>query len=295
MVRDMKTRRPTFARGIFSPVEDDSVERLNCRTLMIVGRDGTVRERVSLQTASAAHREQLICLHYLRQLGHCFFEEEQTGVTIHGRDTPWDFDLELSNGDRFFLEITAIADSRFQFERDKREERLRLASGSRRIRLRDLRKLASMFPSELVDRLLTRHAATPADLEVENPFFTEGPNLTAGHVLPPERRLEEEIVAAVSGKAAKRHAGKERTVLILDYRGNFADAAAFSHARQELVPYFEACPFAEVWFYVGYFSGDDGNNAEFTFAPLKLPGNRMAKIRTFASQRGLDEFKRVVW
>lgn len=251
---ERRALRKTIKRDAFSPIEDDSVERRNVRTQFIIERDGSLRERVSLQVPSPAHREQLICLHYLRHYARCFLDEP-LGVDVLGRDAPWDFDLALSTGDRFFVEITAIADSRLQFERDKREERMLLMSRRPTIRVRDLRKLARMFATTAGDAALALHAATPANLEVDNPFHHDGQNLTLGSVVRPTRSLADQIVEAVDRKAAKKHDGNDRTVLLLDYRGNFPDREELKAAAADLEAYFCECPFPEVWFYVGYFSG----------------------------------------
>lgn len=294
LANDWDTLRQGLKRGAFSPVDGDHVTRHNSKTQIIVAPDGTMRERVSLQVPHAEHREVLICFHYLRHYARCFLEEA-VGVNLLSRDAPWDFELELSSGDRFFVEITAIADGRYQFEREKREERMLQASRSRRIKVRDLRKVATMFPSDEGDAAIVLHAATPPNIEVANPFYHTGHRLTLGKVIRPTLSLSRQIIEAIDRKATKKHSGKDATVLILDYRGNFPDSDELDSARNELQGYLAKSPFPEIWFYVGYFSDDDGNNAEFAFSTLKLATGKRAKLDRLIEEKGFDEFGRLVW
>lgn len=197
-------------RDAFSPIDTLDVVRLNCKATTIVERDGSLRERVSLQVANAHHREQLVCLHYLRHHARCFLTErsdgvlpEEVGTDIVSRDAPWDFELALSNGTRFFVEITAIADHQFQFESEKREERLRHFSQQPQIRVRDLRRIAYMFPSKSIDAVVASHVRTAADQKVANPFFHEGEHLILGRVIRPDQPLRQQIVEAIDRKTAK--------------------------------------------------------------------------------------------
>lgn len=289
-------------RNAFSPIDDPDVVRLNCKTTTIIERDGSLRERVSLQVANPHHREQLVCLHYLRHHARCFLTErsdgvlpKEVGIDIISRDAPWDFEIALSTGARFFVEITAIADHQFRFEREKREERLRLVSGQPQIRVRDLRKLACMFPSERIDAIVASHARTAADLEVANPYLRQGEHLMLGQVVRRNQPLCKQILEAIDRKAAKKHANKDTTVLILDYRGNFPDQNELRSTCREIGNYLEACPFMEIWFYVGYFSDDIGNNAEFSFTALKLGEEKSMKLLKLSETKGLDSFDRLVW
>jgi hypothetical protein len=277
---------------VFSPVTKD-VKRPNSKTLLIVHRDGSFSERVSLLVADPAHREQLILLHYLRNYARCFLDEDTT-VTIHSRDAPWDFDVELGTGERFFLEITAIADSEYEFEKKKREERLKAHSGNPTIRLRDLRKLADLFPGTGEDALQA-HSAEPADTVVDNPLFGDRTILILGAVDPPSEPLAKQISEAIVRKSGKRHKGKESTVLILDYRGNFYDAADVYEAAEQVAKKCADTPFPEIWVYVGYFSSDDGRYAEFSLTPLRAPSEKWDRLLKLAAERGIDEHGRVVW
>ena len=292
MAESWSELQKSFRRGAFSPVSDYA-HRRNSKTTLIVHRDGSVTERVSLQVPDPAHREEIICRHYLRHYAVCF-SDEPFGTEVLSRDKPWDFGLRLSTGEQFFVEITAIADSTYQFEKDKREERLLKAAAKSTIRLRDLRKLARDFPGLSTLEALLENARAPADREVPNPLLNSNMHAFLSHSGPSAPPLAEQVVAAINRKSAKDHAGKERTVLILDYRGNL-DAAELRQEHLILAGTLGKAPFPEVWFYVGYFSDDDGNNAEFSFTPLILPDAKQERLQRFESARGVDEYGRVIW
>ena len=294
MMTEKEKLRGEIKRNGFSPVDNDRIERRNCKTQIIVGRDGGLRERVALQAVSPEHREQLILLHYLRNYAHCF-SEEPIGVDVLSHDAPWDFDIALSNGERFFVEITAIADGQFQFEREKREERLRAASARPKIRVRDLRKLSAMFDHSTAEEAVLRHLDTLPDIEVENPFNPDGARLLTGMVQPATRSLSDQIIEALKGKLGKRHSGKDKTVVILDFRGNYPDQAELQTAIELTSPTLEQMPFPEIWFYVGYFSDDDGNNAEFSVSPLKLGALKFQQLNKLVKSKGLDRFGRLIF
>lgn len=290
----LKEARQRGKKNIFSPI-DESVERKNCKTTIIIGRDGKATERVRLSVSDPAHREELILRHYIRHYANVF-GLLPVGINIWGRDNPWDFDIELNDQYRFFVEITALGDSVFQFEREKREERLANESMKPEIRLGDLRKVHKMFSLDGIDDLIKGFAKEPASLKVANPLFGDpSRRLLTGPIMHPDTRLADKIVTAVDAKASKKHGGKEKTVLILDYRTNFPTKKGLIEALAELSDYFAASPFPEIWLYHGYFSDDDGNNAEFSFAALKLQEEQALRFGELAVQRGVDELGRIVW
>ncbi|RSY85976.1 hypothetical protein DAH66_09800 [Sphingomonas koreensis] len=293
MPTDWEQFQQSIARDAFSPIDNAQVERRNCTTRIIIGRDGSIRERVALQTISPEHREQLILLHYLRHYGLCYVEDVM-GLNIVSRDAPWDFEIELSTGEHFFVEITAIADGRFQFEREKREERLRRAALRKTIRVRDLRKLNEMFDIPALEAVAVLHQNTPADLEIDNPLCPESVQLLMGMIQPATRPLDAQIVEAVASKVAKRHDNKDRTTLILDFRGNFPSQDELLAAADTLGPLLDQAPFREIWFYIGYFSNDQGNDAEFALTPLKLGQDKAEKLAALIENKGLDEFGRLI-
>lgn len=290
----LKEARQRGKKNIFSPI-DESVERKNCKSTIIIGRDGKATERVRLSVSDPAHREELILRHYIRHHANAF-GSLSVGVNIWGRDNPWDFDVEINDQYRFFVEITALGDSVFQFEREKREERLANESMKPEIRLGDLRKVHKMFSLDCVNDLIKGFAKEPASLKVANPLYGDpSRRLLTGPIMRPDARLADKIVTAIDAKAAKKHDGKEKTVLILDYRTNFPTKKGLIEAIAELSDYFAASSFPEIWLYHGYFSDDDGYNAEFSFAALKLPEAQALRFGELAVERGVDELGRIVW
>jgi hypothetical protein len=270
--------------------------KMNFKRVLRIERDGSITARVFLDIGDPSHREFLICMHYLRHLARILLNAD-IGMNILDRDNPWDFRLGLSTGDAFNVEITAVADNEHQFEINKREERLAQLSESSTIRLLDLRKLESLFPDQSVATQIAEHdtnGVSPDDL-VANPFAQESERILISHLPEPFHSLEALIRSAVDKKASKNHQGKEETVLIIDNRTSAFDMPEYRSAAGALESYFEALPFPEIWFYTGYCSDDDGSNAEFSFAPLKLTGDRQKQFEAFLSRSEIDSKGRVVY
>jgi hypothetical protein len=226
---------------------------------------------VHLDVPDTSHREHLICIHFLRHTVRHFFRAD-VGFNILGRDCPWDFKLQLSTGDEFTLEVTSLADSQQHFEINKREERFTKWVGEELIPVHELRKLADLFPTEELSRVasaLSRERRASTDL-VPNPLHEARHRLFLSGMLQSDDSLTKRIRSAVEGKMSKRHPDKDSTVLVIDNRTSMFDFPDLMSAATELEPFLAEAPFPEVWFYTGYFSDDDGNNAEFSFAPLKV-------------------------
>lgn len=251
----------------------------NYKILQRIERDGSVTARVFLNVADPAKRELLICIHYLRHLSRHFLRQD-VGVAIISRDKPWDFRLRLSTGSVFNLEITSIADSKQHFELNKREERLTTLSSQAAIPLFELERLDHLFPSpEIAEKVRECRAAGRSDNDlVSNPFFEQKERILLGVLFQPDVSLTEQIKSVIQKKSDKKHQGKEQTVLIVDNRTSAFDVPDYRTAAEELQPFLASTPFPEIWFYTGYCSDDDGNNAEFSFAPLKLPAEKHAVL-----------------
>lgn len=67
----LKEARNRAKLNPFFPI-DETVQRHNCKTRLLIDRDGSVTEHVALQVADPAHREQLILQHYLRDYAFNF-------------------------------------------------------------------------------------------------------------------------------------------------------------------------------------------------------------------------------
>jgi hypothetical protein len=252
----------------------------NYKRFLRIERDGSVRETVHLDVPDVSHREQLICWHYLRHLVHHFLRKD-VGVSVVGRDCPWDFKLQLSTGQRFFVEITAIADSAKHFEINKREERFTRWAGENAMPLHELRKLAALFSDENLSRIATEHVQQGRDDSelVANPLKERSQRIFLSNMLEPDESLAQQLRSSIERKSRKAHAGKDATVLLIDNRTSAFDFPDYRSAADELEPMLTNLPFQEVWFYTGYCSDDDGNNAEFSFAPLKVTPSQAEVLR----------------
>jgi len=279
----------------FFPVESLE-DKQNFKRLLKIHQDGSVEERVFLDVPEPSHREFLICMHYMKHKVRMFHEEE-IGVSLEGRDDPWDFRLSLSSGEKFNVEITAIADSSHHFEMTKREERLSSWAGVDTIPLYELQKLNQFFPDQKITRLIEQYLAagkTPTD-DVMNPLLRPDQRILIGNMRQPETPLIDNIQQVISKKVAKKHNDKHQTVLIVDNRTSAFDTADYQAAVSELESYVDGLPFPEIWFYTGYCSDDNGNNAEFSFAPLKLSKKQWSVMQKIASTEVIDRYGRFVW
>ncbi len=280
-------------RAAFFPVCSLDDKR-NFKRLLRIERDGSVVERIFLDVSDQELRERLICLHYLRHLTRHFLQED-IGVNILSRDAPWDFRARLHNGREFNIEITSIADNARHFEIDRREERLTRCSRTETVTLRELGKLADMFPHSDLPRILSEYRASCShnDDLVPNPFFQEKHRVLLGQLFEPDQSLASQIESAVEKKCAKPHQDKHATVLVIDNRTSAFDVPDYQMAVRSLEQYLRSTPFPEIWFYTGYCSDDDGNRAEFSFAPLKITDDQRAVLENLAFNS--DANGRVVW
>lgn len=265
------TESLSVRRSGFYPV-GSLLGKRNYKQFVKIERDGSVRQTVYLDVPDAPHRELLICLHYLRHLVRNVLRDE-VEVNILGRDCPWDFKLQLSTGQVFCLEITSIADNAGHFEINKREERFTRWAREELIPLHELQKLAYLFSDDSLNSIASEHVreGLGGSELVANPLRQAKCRVFLSSMLQPDTSLANQIRSAVGRKAMKAHAGKETTVLIIDNRTSAFDLPDYFAAAKELRSMLAETPFPEVWFYTGYCSDDDGNNAEFSFAPLKVP------------------------
>lgn len=287
---DQLSRSLGMRRSGFFPV-DTLDDKRNFKRLVRIERDGSLVERVFLDVPDPSLREEIVCMHYLRHAVRIFLEQD-VGVNILGRDCPWDFDVELSSGDRFFIEVTSIADSKQHFIINRREERLTRWHAESEIPLHELQRLSEDFPSrELKDRIRELSRENSATDLVPNPLNDSRPWVPISSMLDVGDTLETQIRNALEKKEAKRHEGKEKTVVILDNRTSAYDVPDYQAAARALASDVESMPFREIWFYTGYCSDNDGNNAEFSFAPLKVTSEQSEKLGAM----DVDESGRHVW
>lgn len=270
--------------------------RHNFKRVFRIEKDASVTERIFLDVPDPAQRELLICLHYLKHITRVFLDES-VGVNILSRDAPWDFKLQLSTGRIFNLEITSVADGPQHFELNKREERLAKWGVVASIPLHQLEKLNSLFPNEKIEKQILKHKANgvTANGLVDNPLQSTQTRMMLSNLFEPVDSLENQIKSAISKKIEKNHSEKEQTVLIVDNRTSAFDVKDYFAAVEALESFIESTPFPEVWFYTGYCSDNDGNNAEFSFSPLKATSDQRIVLEKLVETRNVDENGRLLW
>ncbi len=267
----------------------------NYKKFLRVERDGSVVERIFLDVPDAQHRERLICLHYLRFVAQNLLNED-IGVNILERDNPWDFKLELSNGRKFNLEITAIADSEEHFKINSREERFSYWSQQEKIPFHELKKLRDLFPDDQLEKVIQKFENNRIqDTEkVCNPLNNAEVRVILSSMLEPSESMDKLIKTVIDKKCSKNHSEKENTVLIIDNRTSFFDISDYQETASKIEEDLSEVPFKEIWFYTGFCSDDDGKNAEFSFAPLKIPDEYSIKIESLIKTHELESNGRIV-
>ena len=259
---------PWIKRKGFFPVNSLN-ERKNISPLFSIKQDGTVVLGIHLSVENNRIREQIIFTHFMQYLTK--FLNEPLGVWILNRDSPWDFEIGLSLGRKFNLEITSIAENEKAFKNRRHSELMRLHSGNSKIPLGLLIKLNNFFPDHEVILLIEQYKNNNLgnDTLVGNPFYgKEGHGFSTWH--PGIKTSLRNLVAeAIASKSSKNHEGKSHTVLLIDNRTNLFDIDDFHEAAKEFEHDEFKNDFAEVWFYTGYYSDNDGNNAEYSLYPIK--------------------------
>ena len=271
----------------------------NKQNMKIISRvfpDGSIVERVYLDVPDLRHREQLICLHYLKHITRHFLQDS-IAVKIISRDDPWDFKIELSNGDIFNIEITSIADNSMHFENNKKEERYRKWCVEEMIPLFELAKLEKYFPDAKVANIINEHknqGISSNDL-VQNPFFPPSTKLFISALHETNDKLIDLLVDVIQKKVNKKHQEKEKTILIVDNRTGAYDVPDYFQALNDIHQLTSDWPFPEIWFYTGYYSDDTGNDAEFSFAPLKVTPEQNEILKGMVNSDSIDENGTYLW
>jgi hypothetical protein len=279
----MRTRKSSFYPFA------DLTDKQNYKEYKIVERDGSTLERIFLNIPIPSLREKIICFHYLSRRVK-LFETDDIGCNIMSRDDPWDFKVDFSSGEIFNVEITSIAESAKIFEMLKREERLLLARRKERIALHELEKLNYFFPDKNVKKLidsLKNAKKSKTDL-VENPIMDKT-FVTIGEINEQQPNLAELIEQAIHRKELKKHCEKEKTVLLIDNRTFRYEISDLQVARKKLEDYFQRTAFMEIWFYTGYYSSFDGNDAEYNLAPLKLTHGQESILSNYVQEKPPNE------
>lgn len=240
--------------------------------------DGSIFERIFLDIPDSSERERIICFHYLKSYSKLFLNEA-IGFNIISRDNPWDFKIELSTKEVFNVEITSISDDESVFKKIKNEERVVTKSFEEKLPIYEIEKLNSLFPNANAAKAIEQFengSLSKFDLVV-NPYSFQSCiffSCTNGQKIP----LEILIKGAINKKELKKHSEKENTILIIDNRTIIYELSDLIETKEILLNFIESCSFREIWFYTGYCSDLDGNNADFTLVPLKIPNKQKDKL-----------------
>lgn len=259
---------PKERKSSFSPIASLDGKN-NYKLYFRIDRDGSLLQKVFLEVNDSRLREEIIAIHYLRFLSEIIIGTDMT-INIVARDAPWDFKILLNNKFHFNIEITSIADNKEHFENFSREERFARAALEENISLYELKKINSLLPSDEITRIVSSYEqqGIAESAEIKNPIY-EAQRIfvsTMPDVLEPLSVVVKEIVLK---KISKNHAEKENTVIIIDNRTSKFELSDYHQTFNELRVFFDETPFKEIWFYTGYYSDNDGNNAEYSFLPLK--------------------------
>lgn len=272
----------------FSPKE--SLDgKCNFKRYYRIKTDGSIFERILLDIPNPEIREHIVFIHYLKNYVRLFCDDA-VGIRIVSRDKPWDFKIELSNNQKFNIEITSIADNTSLFIKNKKEERHRIVSNKSKIAIYELKKINEMFPNSIDQSYLNdliKNCKSKNEL-IDNPLYEkrnndvkpDKPSAQIFYSMDSEEiiSLAELIKEAINKKEKKNHSDKESTVLIIDNRTIEYEIDDFLEAVESLNEYFESSSFKEIWFYTGYYSENNGSNAEYDIAPIKVTNFQYKKM-----------------
>jgi|TARA_R110002060_G_scaffold78330_1_gene91305 hypothetical protein len=268
----------------------------NFKKYITIHNDGFITENVLLNVIDPSEREKIICFHYMRHMTRNFYKKD-IGVNVLSRDSPWDFKLQFSTGEIINVEITSVANVREHFIINKNEERFLQWKSKKTIPLHELEKLNRLFPNADINKTIDslKSSGFSSDSNVENPLYkNEGPLFISN--MPKRKASFVEIVQqAIDKKFQKSHVEKEKTVLLIDNRTSTFEVSDYEELVEGISEYCSGLPFPEVWFYTGYYSDNDGSNAEFSFSPLKATTKQWEVLEQIANSYKTDGNGRYFW
>lgn len=273
-MRKVKVFKNQFLRGKenrFAP-RADLKGKHNFSRHVFIDPEGSVSEVVRLNVLNDRHREDIIGFHFAQQYAKIHFAEqlEQPQFYIVGRDNPWDIEYVMHDGTTFILEVCRVAD-RDLLKAMKIENDVTSLLLKSELKGFEVQKIEKHFPGTLPDDLVAK-VKNKADQKRRFTWKSsdDGPRLFLRPPMNPHLNLKEEIKIALKKKAAKKHAGKERTTIVLDNLTTHSEPEDFFIAVEELADFLDQLPFKSVWLYTGYYSDDDGYNCEYSMVPIKL-------------------------
>ncbi|MDO6591829.1 MULTISPECIES: hypothetical protein [Rhodobacterales] len=270
-IRMFKDKFLTEAESKFAPLADLSDKHNYCRH-SFTEYDGSVSEVVRLNVWDDRHREDIIGFHFAQQYAKVYYGEqhEQPQFYVIGRDEPWDFEYVMHDGTNFFVEICRVADKNL-LKAMKIENDVTCLLLKDELRGFEILKIEKHFPGTVPEGLLGQ-IKTKQDRQKTFAWNNShgAPKLFIRPPMNPRLNLSKEIRTALMKKAAKKHDGKERTIVVLDNLTTHSEPDNFFQAVEELSSFINDLPFSAIWLYTGYYSDDDGYNCEFSLVPIKL-------------------------
>jgi hypothetical protein len=268
----------------------------NFKKYVTIYNDGSITENVLLNVIDPSEREKIICLHYIRHMTRNFYKKD-ISVNVLSRDCPWDFKLQFSTGEIINVEITSVANMREHFIINKNEERFLQWKSKKIIPLHELEKLNRLFPNGDINKTIDslKSSGFCSDSNVDNPLYKKDSPLFISNM--PERKTSfvEIVQQAIDKKFQKSHVEKERTVLLIDNRTSTFEVSDYEELVEGISEYCSGLPFPEIWFYTGYYSDNDGSNAEFSFSPLKATTKQWEMLEQLANSYKTDGNGRYFW
>jgi len=268
-------------QNTFRPIK--SLEgKSNYKRYFRIERNGSVKERIFLNVPNISLREEIICKHYLSFLVRNFIQCP-IEVRFTERDNPWDFGVELSNGLSFNVEVTSVADNQWLHEKMKREEEFEKIIAKKYITPRKLKKFHLWFGGEKSKQVIKKAEKEfiKTDEQTLNPFYKERGRIYISNSKDETKPLSILIIEAIERKSRKNHSNIKNTILIIDNRTIRFEVGDYHKAMNELESENKLAniSFPEIYFYTGYYSDNDGGNAEYSFAPIKLSEEKYKQLK----------------
>jgi hypothetical protein len=242
---------------------------------VFIDRDGGIKEVVRLNVLDDRHREEIVAFQFARQYAEIHYRNqlEKPQFYIVGRDCPWDFEYVMHDGTTFFLEICRMADKGL-LKAIRAENEFSTLMGKGTVRGYEVLKLEKNFPGSVPKHVLEEIGgkAGKQKLFTLHEKETSGPRLFLRSPINPHVDLEAGIRSAINKKTAKRHAGKDRTILVIDNLTTHSEPDEMFDAAEKLHDFLDAVPFPSIWIYTGYYSDNNGFDCEYSLTPIKLTG-----------------------
>ncbi|UIK04761.1 hypothetical protein [Neorhizobium galegae] len=244
-----------------------------------IDEDGGIREVVRMNVLDDRHREDIVAFHFSRQYAEIHYRDqiEPPQFYVVGRDCPWDFEYVMHDGTTFYLEICRIAEKKL-LKLMRAENDCVILLHQKELRGYEVLKVEKHFPGTIPAEI-AESIKTKSDKQRHFSLGDEDrvPQLFLRPPLNPNIDLELEIRTAIQKKAAKRHRGKERTILVLDNLTTHSEPNDIFNAVENLQDFLDDCPFPSIWIYTGYYSDDQGFDCEYSLTPIKL-GDREQQL-----------------